>query len=136
MLTGILLVFALVQASSLDEQKTVQEHQLEGVALLRQEAEALKPLVETSLGRSLLEATANLPTIAPRTLYVDKGKPSYFTEASVKSLDQAARGVLTRFPVDPGEFGHLQIESRIGNLKGHSAKFRAAGIGQIGERFV
>ena len=100
MRTEILLAFALGQIASLPEQKDVQEPQLKGVALLRQEAEALRPLVETTLGRSLLEATANLPTIAPRTLHVDKGKSSYFTEASVKSLDQAARGVLTRFPVD------------------------------------
>jgi hypothetical protein len=77
-----------------------QPAQVSGIALLRLEAQALEPLVESQAARSLLKATAELPAIPPRTLYVDEAKRTYFTEAQKKSLDESAQSRLTKFPVD------------------------------------
>jgi len=71
-----------------------------GVALLCREAEALHPLVQSRLARDFLKATAELPAIAPRTLYNDKASQSVFTEAEVPSLSEQRRQTLVRVPVD------------------------------------
>jgi hypothetical protein len=71
-----------------------------GVELLRREAVALQPLVESNLARGFLGATADLPAISPRTLFVDDVNRKYFTETTAASLTQEARGKLTRLPVD------------------------------------
>ena len=65
--------------------------QAAGVALLRLEAKAVEPLVASRLARDFLNATALLPAVAPRTLYTDKTKQAYFTEADVQSLNEQRR---------------------------------------------
>jgi SAM-dependent methyltransferase len=72
----------------------------EGVVRLRQEARSLEPLVASTLGRSFLQATPRLPTIAPRKLYFDEGKKTYRTEANAASLSEKERSALKPFPVD------------------------------------
>jgi SAM-dependent methyltransferase len=71
-----------------------------GVALLRAEARALEPLVVSRTGRDFLKAAILLPAVAPRTLYVDKAKQNYFTEAESQALDQVRRQALDPIPVD------------------------------------
>jgi len=71
-----------------------------GVALLRREAKDLEPLVQSRLAHEFLKATAELPAIAPRTIYNDKAMQSFFTEAEVQSLGEQRRQSLDRVPVD------------------------------------
>jgi hypothetical protein len=71
-----------------------------GVALLKREAYVLEPVVKSPLGRGFLAATADLPSIAPRVLFADESKRVYLSEEAAKSLDEAARGKLTRQPAD------------------------------------
>jgi SAM-dependent methyltransferase len=71
-----------------------------GVALLRREAKALEPLVESRLALGFLNATADLPPIAPRAVFLDKAKRTYLTEAEALSLSDVARKQLDRMPVD------------------------------------
>jgi SAM-dependent methyltransferase len=71
-----------------------------GVELLRREAKALEPLVESPLARAFLKATSDLPAVSPRTLYVDEAKHIYLNEDEARSSKPEARRVLKRFPVD------------------------------------
>jgi len=101
MLTGLLMLIQIGQLATLPDPGIKDEPaKATGVALLRQEAAALEPMVESKLARSALRATAYLPAIAPRTLYVDEARRNYFTEAETKLLDGTARRKLTKFPVD------------------------------------
>ena len=101
MSTGILISVVIGQMAILFDPGIMEQlAKLTGVALLRQEAADLEPLVESRLARSVLKATADLPTIAPRMLYVDEVRRTYLTEAETKALDVAARGKHAKFPVD------------------------------------
>lgn len=71
-----------------------------GVALIRQEAEALQPLVTSELAREFLRATADLPTIRPRTLYHDARTRSYLSESEVARLDAEGRRALIPVTLD------------------------------------
>jgi hypothetical protein len=71
-----------------------------GVALLRTEAEAVKPLVASRLALDFLNATAELPRVAPRVVFLDKRKRTYFTEAEARASSDEARKTLERIPVD------------------------------------
>jgi SAM-dependent methyltransferase len=104
----------------------------QGVSLLRQEATALEPLVESKLATSFLKATADLPMIAPRTLYMEATR-KVFTEAETKSLDQAARGRLLPFPVDESfyyttKYGSPLAYARPIDLLGRAGLKDAAGL--------
>lgn len=66
--------------------------ELTGVARLRQEASALVPLVKSELGKRFLGATAELPAIKARTLYIDQEKKMYISKAEYDGLSQEARG--------------------------------------------
>ena len=66
MSTGILISVVIGQMAILFDPGIMEQlAKLTGVALLRQEAADLEPLVESRLARSVLKATADLPTIAP-----------------------------------------------------------------------
>jgi SAM-dependent methyltransferase len=71
-----------------------------GVALLRREAKVLEPLVESRLAHDFLTATADLPAIAPRTIYLDEARRTYFTETEAHALSPESRRTLARVPVD------------------------------------
>lgn len=89
-----LAVFSAFSASLLGQQPTSAPAQteLQGVARLRQEASALVPLVESDLGKRFLGATAELPAIRPRTLYVDQERKAYISKTEYESLAAGARG--------------------------------------------
>jgi SAM-dependent methyltransferase len=88
-----------------------------GVELLRREAVALGPLVESKLGKSVLAATPDLPAVTPRTLYVNEAKRRYFTEAAAKSLGQEARRKLTRLPVDESFYYNTKYGSPLAYVR-------------------
>jgi SAM-dependent methyltransferase len=74
--------------------------ELTGVARIRSDAEGLRPLVSSALARDILGATADLPAIAPRTLYRDPRKGSYLTESASARLGDEARAALVPVAVD------------------------------------
>ncbi len=70
------------------------------VPILRREAQALKPLVESRLGREFLGATAGLPGVASRKIWMDEAKKTYLSEADARSLSEADRRTLRLITVD------------------------------------
>jgi SAM-dependent methyltransferase len=71
-----------------------------GVAQIRREAAAVRPLVTSGLARGFLGATAELPAVAARTLYRDAEKKTVVTASAADRLDPEARKALTPMPVD------------------------------------
>jgi SAM-dependent methyltransferase len=69
-------------------------------AVLRREAKALEPLVTSRLANNFLRATADLPAIAARKLFLDEAKTTYLTEAAAGSLSEVEKRALKPFPVD------------------------------------
>jgi hypothetical protein len=47
---------------------------------MKSEAQALRPSMHTDLGRAFLDSTANLPSVAPRTIYREKTSRQWVTE--------------------------------------------------------
>ena len=88
----VLIPPVLVLFTVLNHAANATQPQSTGVALLRQEAAALEPLVESKFGRSVLEATADLPAIAPRTLYVDEATAELFHRRRRQSRSVSPRG--------------------------------------------
>src|SRR6516164_4478738 len=96
----VVLVGVLLAAAMPTRHVVAQPAPASAVELLRREAAALGSVVESKLARNVLEATAELPAISPRTRFVDEARRRYFTEAAAASLGSEARGKLARFPVD------------------------------------
>src|SRR4051794_2332377 len=57
-----------------------------GVAALRREAADMELLVQSDLARAFIHATAELPKIAPRTIYRTKDRTGYYTAAQADAL--------------------------------------------------
>jgi SAM-dependent methyltransferase len=70
-----------------------------GVAAMRKEAEALRPLVKSSLAGGFLDAVADLPAVAARTIYRDPKTGAYRTEAAANALGEEERKALVPLPV-------------------------------------
>ena len=70
------------------------------VAVLKREASAVDRLVTSRLAKNFLKATASLPVIAPRTLYLDEVTKTYLSEAGTAALSQEEKGKLKRIPID------------------------------------
>jgi hypothetical protein len=71
-----------------------------GLAQIRREAEAVRPIVKSGLARAFLDATAELPAVAARTLYRDAEKKTVITSSAADRLEPDARKALTPMPVD------------------------------------
>jgi SAM-dependent methyltransferase len=97
---SIWLGLGVFASGALDQAAKADRTQEAGVALLRKEAKALEPLVSSRLARDFLNATAVLPSVAPRTLYADKTNKSVFNEADFGSLAKSQRETLSRVSVD------------------------------------
>ncbi|MCG8407297.1 MAG: class I SAM-dependent methyltransferase [Phycisphaerales bacterium] len=82
-------------------QTTTQPSPLVGVALLHQEAEAVRPLLRSDLAKTFLGATPRLPKIAPRTLYRDPTTRKYYSKSGMGRLSKEQRNALV--PVEIGE---------------------------------
>lgn len=65
---------------------------------LRQEADAVRPLVKSKLARDFLDQVGHLPDPKPRTMYRDEQR-RYLSAASVEKLDKSGREKLTEIPV-------------------------------------
>lgn len=91
---------ALCQSATTTAPAATQSARPRGLALLRQEARALRPLVETDLARRFLAAVDALPSIAPRMLLREPDGRRWFTPAAAAALPEDMRGGLTEFPAD------------------------------------
>ncbi|MGE0479185.1 MAG: hypothetical protein AB7Q17_01815 [Phycisphaerae bacterium] len=70
------------------------------VAELRREAEALRPIFETELVTRFLDATADLPKIAPRKLWRDADTRAYLLPGEVEKLAPDRRAALLERAAD------------------------------------
>ncbi len=90
--TGLGLMLCLGSCRSADRKSDDQMALAPSfVQTMRREAEAMRPHVTTPIGRSFLDATADLPAIAPRTLYRSADKTTYWTDAEFDELPEDAR---------------------------------------------
>jgi len=64
------------------------------VAGIRSEAESLRSLLSSESARAFLGSAADLPAIAPRTLYHDAAKSRYWSESDAASLPEGERAAL------------------------------------------
>ena len=71
-----------------------------GLAGLRQDADALEPLVETPWVKRFLRASEALPSIKPRVVYEDTATGSAYTAAAAGALPEAQRKALAARAVD------------------------------------
>src|SRR5262245_51860629 len=70
------------------------------VASLRQEADALVPLVRTGWVKEFLRGTVSLPSIPTRTLLHDAGRTHYYSEAEAAKLSDLERSALQALEID------------------------------------
>lgn len=87
--------------STVSSSAATQPAPLTGVALIRQEAEAVRPLVKSDLAGQFLKAAERLPSIAPRTLYRDPKTRTYYSKASADKLSPEQRDALV--PIELSE---------------------------------
>ena len=69
------------------------------VAVLREEAKALRPLVKSELAKAFLDAAKGLPPVAPRTLFRSESG-EYLTQAQADELAEEKRTALKPVIVD------------------------------------
>lgn len=79
---------------------TTQPAEPEGVALLMREAAELRKIIKGKAAREMIDAVDALPTIAPRTLYLDRPNKNWLTKAEAEKLDADARAKLEETPID------------------------------------
>ncbi len=84
-----------------------------GVPLLTQQAEAIRPLVQTELARHFLNAAEALPRVEPRTLYFNREHRSWRTAAQWSALDDAARAGYEERPVDEDRYYQTRYGSPV-----------------------
>lgn len=98
---GVLIALCLgMTCSAPTSGKTDSPAEESATAVLRRESKALEPLVASRLARDFLRATADLPAIAPRKLFLDESKKTYLTEAGAASLSEVERDALKAIPVN------------------------------------
>ena len=81
------------------------------LVVLKRDARAVESLVTSQLARDFLKATAELPTVEPRTVYLDESKKTYLTEPATKSLDQKERAKLKRIDLDDSFYWNTKYGS-------------------------
>lgn len=64
------------------------------VEQIRADAAKLTPMVKSDLGRAFLAASAQLPSIAPRTVYIDKAAGRVYTAERAATLSPSERDAL------------------------------------------
>ncbi len=89
-----------VAASHGSPPATTQTTAPEGVALLKQEAAALRKIIKGNAAREMIDAVDALPAIEPRTLYLDRANKTWLTKAEADKLDAEARAKLHETPID------------------------------------
>ena len=81
------------------------------LVVLKREARALDSLVTTRLAKDFLKATANLPSISARTVYLDESKKTYLTESAARTLDQGEQNKLKRIDLDDSYYWNTKFGS-------------------------
>src|SRR5215831_3948363 len=71
---------------------------------LRQDAAAVRPLVQHDCVRDFLDATSTLPEISPRTIYYQRDPKAAFTKEQADKLPQDQREKLREIPFDTAKY--------------------------------
>lgn len=100
-----LMMLAALTACAPSGQKvatTTQPTAPTAVAELQREAAALMPLVEAKGTKRFLEATRDLPSIAPRKIQYDESRTHYYRNAELVALAESERAGLKERDLDEG----------------------------------
>lgn len=87
------------------------------VGTLRREAEALRPLARSRLGRDFLAATATLPRVPPRILRHDSTRTRWYDERQAAALPDSARARLVARTLDEGFYYTTRYGSPLAYLR-------------------
>src|SRR5262245_59238104 len=79
-------LFFGMQAAPPDGTATSQPAKLDPPATqrMRDEAQSLRPMMQSDLGRLFLDAATNLPAIAPRTIHREKQSKRWLTDKQMR----------------------------------------------------
>ncbi len=115
------------------------------VTKLRQEADALAPLVRTPLARDFLAAVPKLPRVAPRTVYRDSARTRAWSEREALALPDSVRAKLvprvldekyyydTRYGSPLAYVRALELLGRNGVRSVRGARIADFGCGTLGQ---
>jgi hypothetical protein len=81
------------------------------LAALKREAASLDPLVTSALAKDFLKATANLSSVAPRTVYLDESTKKYKTEAAAAASSPEEKSRLKRVDLDSSFYWNTKYGS-------------------------
>jgi SAM-dependent methyltransferase len=107
-----------------------------GVALIRRQAEALAPLVQSPLAKNFLQATADLPAVPARTLYRDAAKTTYYSQAQADRLSADERKQLKPVPVDESLYYNTKYGSPLAYVRPLEVLGQAGMIDVAGKRIL
>lgn len=80
------------------------EPALKGVALIQDQAQNLRPLVESEPGHKFLDATGALPAIEPRTIHLNREQRRWLTAAQFNALPETDRAGFEARPIDEDRY--------------------------------
>lgn len=83
---------------------------------LRAEAQALAPLVQSALARDFLAATASLPGVAARTVFVNPAR-RYFSRAAADALPEKQRAALKPVELDEYRYYYTKYGSPLAYVR-------------------
>jgi SAM-dependent methyltransferase len=83
---------------------------------LRAEAQALAPLVQSALARDFLAATASLPGMAARTVFVNPAR-RYFSRAAAAALPEKQRAALKSVELDEYRYYYTKYGSPLAYVR-------------------
>ncbi len=107
----ILSLLCLISLQALPSSGAAQEPSESPIATLKRDALALEPLVTSALANDFLQATANLPAIPPRTIYLDEPTKTYKTEAAAAALSPEEKAKLKRIDLDDSFYWNTKYGS-------------------------
>lgn len=112
-------------------QPVIAPVELTGVAQIRADAEALRPLFDTSVAKRFLNAVARLPNIEPRTIYAGPDR-QYVSQAAFEQLPKSQQDVFTQRTIDESRYyntlyGTPLIYGRVVELLGQNGVDSLAG---------
>ena len=81
------------------------------LAELIRDARALDPLVSSRLAKDFLKATAALPAIRPRTVFLDESTKKYLNEATANALKPEVKNKLKRVELDESYYWNTKYGS-------------------------
>ncbi len=81
------------------------------LAELTRDARALEPLVTSSLAKDFLKATATLPVIRPRAVFLDESTKRYVTEATANTFKPDLKNKLKRVELDDSYYWNTKYGS-------------------------